>query len=131
MIKSLCLIVAFMAAAITANANIQVSLSREAQSAKNLTRKVDGKPCTKGFVTSVELKTLGENKAAFAKSVVLELRSLGGYGSARNILARVVFNGNDTGTGLGLSHLIYRNSGVSVPVEVCSNGDIRVASSLD
>lgn len=132
MLKSLFSIVAILMLATAANANIQVSLSREAQTPKYLTRTVEGKACTKGIVTSVELKSLGENKAAFAKSAVVEIRDIGGFGGRRLLLlARVVFSGNDTGTGLNLSHLIYRNSGVSVPVEVCQNGDIKISASAN
>lgn len=132
MIKFIFSFFALVMMATTANASIQVSLSREAQMPKYMTRTVEGKACTKGIVTSVELKSVGENKAAFAKSAVVEIRDLGGLvGRRMLLLARVTFSGNDTGTGLNLSHLIYRNSGVSVPVEVCQNGDIKISASVN
>lgn len=110
-----------------AHAIIEVALSREAKTPHFATRTVDGKPCVRGYVASVDLKSLGSEKALHNKAAVMELRSLGGIGRDRNVLlARVFFRGDDRTAGLSMSHLIYRNGGVSAPIEVCENGDIRI-----
>lgn len=110
-----------------AHAIIEVALSRDARTPRFTTRTVDGKPCVRGYVASVDLKSLGSSKELHNKAAVMELRSMGGIGRDSNVLlARVFFKGDDSGTGLSMSHLVYRNGGVSAPIEVCENGDIRI-----
>lgn len=109
-------------ATMSASAKIQVSLTDLGKSARYVSRQADGLPCTRGVVSSVSLVYPPTSKAEHNRVAVMEVSHLSGLRERNQILARIVFSGTDMGTGLAMSHLVYRNSGISGSIEVCQNG---------